>query len=64
MASDQQTPEAFPPLRGVRRVAVWLAYQAVMHWPLSVAQRGIGRAYWALLPYAGEWAYHPDGGGA
>lgn len=42
----------------------WLAYFAVIHWPLSVKQHGIGKVYWALLPYAGEWAYHPDGEGA
>jgi hypothetical protein len=51
-------------LRGPRRYAARCAHFAVVHWPLSVERHGTGRIYWALIPWAGLWAYSPDGGGA
>lgn len=49
---------------GLKRAASWLAYHdAVRRWPWDAAY-GITRPiYCALLPWAGLWAYAPDGGG-
>lgn len=61
-AAQDRTGDDFPPLVGIRRAAAWLAFRAVILWPFSVKQRGMGRLYWGLLPWAGLWAYHPNGG--
>jgi hypothetical protein len=47
----------------MRRLWAWLAYHTVIWWPVAVPrQTGIGRIWWALLPWAGRHAYsdRPD----
>lgn len=63
MASDGVETTGAPPLHGFGRAAAWTAHLAVTRWPFSVEQHGVGRIYWALLPWAGAWAYAPNGGG-
>ena len=41
--------------------AAWVAYFIVQNWPFSVERRGVGAIYWALLPWAGTWAYRIEG---
>lgn len=62
MSAPDSTETTIPPLRGAQRVAARAAYFAVRHWPLSVDRRGVGHIYWTLIPWAGLWAHHPDGG--
>ena len=43
-------------------IRAYIAHSVVVLWPLSVEQRGVGRLYWALLPWAGMWAYRDQAG--
>lgn len=61
--SQDQPPTTIPPLRGFERAASWLAYHVVRHWPWNAAYGIMRPIFCALLPWAGRWAYAPDGGG-
>lgn len=44
------------------RFGCWIAYHVVTKWPGCVENRGLGRVWWWLLPWAGRHAYsdRPD----
>lgn len=39
----------------MRRLLCFAAYRIVIAWPFDSLK---SRIYWALLPYAGEWAHY------
>ncbi len=48
------------PLRGAERIAAWLAFHVWTRWPFHTDNRGIGRVWWWLLPWAGLWGFQDD----
>lgn len=42
----------------MRRGFCWLMYMIAVYWPFSCFDGMGGRIFFALLPWAGEWAYY------
>lgn len=42
----------------MRRYLCWFLHLIVCHWPLRAFEGVSGKIFFAMLPYAGEWAYY------